>query len=146
MNNDLNLDGKYFLENQSEFRLIGREHDCEIPKGDLWGMTVKHIETGVLYRYYYEDVYKNLSDQVSDLGLDSIDFKRVLDIPVNPENAVVRYVVRDNNGEYKGSSRYSWCTEFDNARVYVKKNTAQAIANRHKANVLKCELRVISDE
>lgn len=61
-----NLDIAYFIEHANEFNRLTREYECEVPKGNCWHITVKHIKTGEIYSYYEEDNYYSLQDQIED--------------------------------------------------------------------------------
>ena len=62
----IDVDIKYYLANRREFTRTDRVHECEIPKGDCWRITVKHDLTGDSYEYWEEDCYYSLEDQLGD--------------------------------------------------------------------------------
>lgn len=60
------MDINYLIENPGEFRRVSKDHECEIPKGNCWRVTVMHEPTKAKYEYYEEDCYYSLKDQLND--------------------------------------------------------------------------------
>ena len=60
------MDIDYFIKNPSEFTRTSREHAAETPKGNCWMLIVQHVVTGKNYRYFEEDNYYNLREQIND--------------------------------------------------------------------------------
>ncbi len=75
------MDVKYFLGHAGEFTRKSRHHDCEVPKGDCWRITVLHEKTGDLYEYYENDRYMSLNDQAYDLGSETLMFRKINSTP-----------------------------------------------------------------
>ena len=73
------MDIDYFIKNPSEFTRNSREYEGDAPEGEWWRVTVQHTSTGKYYRYFEDDIYANLIEQIK--GGDEPDWEETFKTP-----------------------------------------------------------------